>query len=82
MSPLLQENEFQRQYSERTAEAIDEEVRSLVADAYERTRTLLNVRSSELTDLAELLLHKETINQVRRAAAGDGEGKRGSLVCL
>lgn len=36
-----------------------------MADAYERTRTLLNVRSAELTNLAELLLEKETINQVR-----------------
>jgi AFG3 family protein len=47
---------------QQTANTIDEEVRTLVAAAYERTLNLLTERKEECTKLAELLLSKETIN--------------------
>jgi cell division protease FtsH len=50
-------------YSETTAETIDEEVRKLVASAYERTKTLLRGKKEELETLAKELLEKEILFQ-------------------
>lgn len=54
----------ERPYSEATAQTIDEEVRQLVADCYERTKGLLTEHSEKLKGVAELLLEKETISQL------------------
>lgn len=51
-----------RLYSEKTAEVMDQEVQSIVSDAYQRTINLLKEKQSELVELAEELLAKETIN--------------------
>ena len=48
-------------YSEETGKLIDEEVRKLVAYAYERTKKILEENKSSLTKIAELLLQKEVI---------------------
>lgn len=58
-----QETSFQRPYSERTAELIDEEVRKLIADIYERTKKLLLEKRDGLVTLAEKLLEKEILFQ-------------------
>jgi len=58
-----QENQFQRPYSEKTAELIDEEVRGLIADIYEKTRKLLLEKQDGLIALAEKLLEKEILFQ-------------------
>jgi AFG3 family protein len=50
-------------YSETTAETIDEEVRKLVASAYERTKDLLRGKKEELETLAKELLEKEILFQ-------------------
>lgn len=50
-------------YSETTAETIDEEVRKLVASAYERTKALLRGKKEELETLAKELLEKEILFQ-------------------
>jgi cell division protease FtsH len=50
-------------YSETTAETIDEEVRKLIANAYERTVNLLTSKKSELETLAKELLEKEILFQ-------------------
>ena len=50
-------------YSETTAETIDEEVRKLIASAYDRTITLLTSKKSELEILAKELLEKEILFQ-------------------
>ncbi len=55
------ETSFQKPYSEATAQKIDEEVRKLVAGAYERTKNLLIQHKSEMETLAELLLKKEVV---------------------
>jgi len=58
-----QESAFQRPYSEETARVIDEEVRKMVEEAYQRARTLLAAHRHELDELAGLLLQKEIILQ-------------------
>ncbi len=57
------EYNFNKPYSEATAETIDEEVRKLISFAYERTKELLKHRLPELETLAKELLEKEIIFQ-------------------
>ncbi len=52
---------FNRPYSERTAETIDEQVRMLIDEAYGRAKEILMAHKEQLTALAELLLDKEVI---------------------
>src|SRR5690606_18012888 len=58
-----QENQFQRPYSEKTAELIDEEVRKLIANIYDKTKQLLLEQRAGLVALAEKLLEKEILFQ-------------------
>lgn len=58
-----QETQFQRPYSEKTAELIDEEVRELVSDIYQKTKKLLLEKQDGLVTLAEKLLEKEILFQ-------------------
>ncbi|QWR77058.1 ATP-dependent zinc metalloprotease FtsH [Candidatus Magnetomonas plexicatena] len=50
-----------RDYSERTAELIDEEVQSLVFNAYQESKEILRANYDMLEAMAKLLLDKETI---------------------
>jgi len=52
---------IQKPYSEETGKLIDEEVRKLVSDAYQRAKELLQQNKESLQKLAELLLKKEVI---------------------
>jgi cell division protease FtsH len=52
---------IQKPYSEETGKMIDEEVRKLVSNAYERTKTVLLEHKDKLSKVAELLLQKEMI---------------------
>jgi AFG3 family protein len=54
---------FQKPYSEATAQMIDQEVRKIIHDAYERTKALLTSKKSELEVLAKELLKKEILFQ-------------------
>ncbi len=54
-------NPWERQYSEETARAIDEEVRALVAQNYDRAKMLLKENQELLESLARELKEKETI---------------------
>ena len=54
---------FTKPYSEATAETIDQEVRKLIDDAFERTRDLLSHKRNELEIVAKELLEKEIIFQ-------------------
>ncbi len=60
-----QQNEygFGKPYSEHTAELIDEEVRKLIASAFERTKALLIEHRNQLEVIAQELLKKEIIFQ-------------------
>ncbi len=51
-----------RDYSEKTAEAIDNEIKRLVIDAYESAKGILVEHDSALHALAESLLEKETLD--------------------
>ena len=53
----------QKPYSEETARIIDEEARTLVAEAYQRTLALLRERKDSIEILAKRLLEKEVLNR-------------------
>lgn len=57
------DNQFQKPYSEETARMIDEEVRRMIDDAYDRTKALLTEKKGEVAKLAEALLEKEVLFQ-------------------
>ncbi|TPX56892.1 hypothetical protein PhCBS80983_g04213 [Powellomyces hirtus] len=61
--PSGQQESFQKPYSEETGKMIDQEVRSIIANAYERTLKLLTDRSEEVKKVASLLLEKEVIGR-------------------
>ena len=52
---------YQRPYSEKTAELIDQEVREMIDTAYQRTVELLKEKKSEVEAIAQELLTKEII---------------------
>ncbi|MFO0037714.1 MAG: ATP-dependent zinc metalloprotease FtsH3 [Synechococcaceae cyanobacterium] len=52
----------ERDFSEETAAAIDDEVSELVAEAYRRATTVLTANRPVLDELAELLVEKETVD--------------------
>lgn len=58
-----QDNQFQKPYSEKTAELIDEEVRQLISETYTKTKQLLIEKNEGLIALAEKLLEKEILFQ-------------------
>jgi len=55
------ETSIQKPFSEETGKLIDEEVRKLVKDAYEKSKDILKQNDKSLKKVAELLLKKETI---------------------
>lgn len=56
-----QNSSFTKPYSEQTGQMIDDEVRSISKEAYQRALTVLNENKDALTRLAEQLLSKEVI---------------------
>ena len=57
----MQQDQFNKPYSDDTANMIDEEVRKLIDSQYERAKALLRDRRSELELLAQQLLAKEVL---------------------
>ncbi|MBG6234899.1 cell division protease FtsH [Pedobacter sp. CAN_A7] len=57
------EYNFSKPYSDKTAEIIDQEVRKIIADAYQRTKDLLTVNREGLEKLAKKLIEKEILFQ-------------------
>jgi cell division protease FtsH len=57
------ENSFTKPYSEETSKLIDQEVRKLIDEAYEKTKALLSEKRMQVEKLAEELLVKEVLFQ-------------------
>ncbi|WP_221143529.1 ATP-dependent zinc metalloprotease FtsH [Rhizobium bangladeshense] len=53
----------EREYSDETAATVDEEVRRIVDETFDRTVALLRERKTTLERAAQLLLQKETLNE-------------------
>ncbi|MBQ6188694.1 MAG: ATP-dependent zinc metalloprotease FtsH [Bacteroidaceae bacterium] len=56
-----EEYQFQRPYSEETAQLIDQEVQKMIAEQYERAKTLLREKAEGHAELAQLLVDREVI---------------------
>ena len=56
-----------RNHSEKTSEAIDDEVRRLGDELYERAKTILTSRKADLERIAEELIQKETLIVINRS---------------
>lgn len=56
-----EEYSFNRPYSEKTAELIDEEVKQMINEQYERAKTILSEHKEGHNRLAQLLIDKEVI---------------------
>lgn len=54
---------FDKPYSEQTAQVIDEEVRKIIEDAYQRTLDLLTKYKNDVEKVAKLLLEKEKLDK-------------------
>lgn len=61
--PPSDQMRVERKFSQETAEMIDEEVQSLVAYAYDRTRKLIVEQRDNLEAMARLLLEKEVLQR-------------------
>ncbi|MEO7923673.1 MAG: ATP-dependent zinc metalloprotease FtsH [Chitinophagaceae bacterium] len=58
-----QETTFTKPYSDETAKMIDQEVRKLIDDAYEKTKQLLREKKGDVEKLANALLEREVLFQ-------------------
>ncbi len=67
----------QRDYSESVAEEIDDEVRRIVSEAYERARQVLTENREKLELIAQMLLEVETLEREEFVALMEGaEGRK------
>ncbi len=57
----INENSFQKPYSEATGQIIDEEVKKLIENAHETAKIILESNRGKLDALANLLLQKEVV---------------------
>ena len=64
---------YEREYSEETARTIDEEVRRIVDQIYERVRSLLGAKKDVLLRAAAVLKRRETLDgtEIRELLAGE-----------
>ncbi|GIW66393.1 MAG: ATP-dependent zinc metalloprotease FtsH [Candidatus Parcubacteria bacterium] len=54
---------FEKDYSEKTAEEIDQEIRNILSNALERAKKILEIKKDKLDKLAKILYKKETIEK-------------------
>ena len=62
-----------KDYSEQTAQEIDEEVRRIVSTQYERAREILDANTEKLDAIAEALLERETLDREEIEAIMEGK---------
>lgn len=58
-----QRGEFQKPFSEATAQALDKAVHKMITDAHRRTTELLTKHKADVEKVAQLLLQKEVITR-------------------
>ncbi|MCU0244520.1 MAG: ATP-dependent metallopeptidase FtsH/Yme1/Tma family protein [Acidobacteria bacterium] len=61
-----------KNFSEKTSEHIDEEVKKIIMSSYDRTRELMDANRDKLVKIAELLLEKEAVGSEEIKAIVDG----------
>ena len=61
--PRNEGGEFTKPFSEATGQLIDEEVRTIISQAYDRTTKLLTERKEEVSKIAKLLMEREVISR-------------------
>jgi cell division protease FtsH len=69
-----------RDYSEETARAIDEEVRALIDQGYERARHILTENRAKMDEIAQVLLEKETLTREEFLALLNGEATPSQII--
>jgi len=62
-----------KDYSDKTAETIDEEIKRIVDEAHDATRTLLEAHRHQMTQIAEALLKYETLEAEEVKQIVDGQ---------
>lgn len=67
-----------RDYSEETAREIDNEIKSIIDESYEKTKKILSDNKELLEKVAQMLLEKESIDgdELRRLIKGEGSGEK------
>ena len=60
---LGREIAVEKDYSEKTAEIIDEEVKALLSSAFEQAKKLIKSKKAKITTLAKYLIEKEVIEK-------------------
>jgi cell division protease FtsH len=68
----------QRDYSDAVAQEIDQEVRRIVHEAYERAKEVLTKHRAELKRIAQKLIEVETLDAEAFVALFEGAGETGS----
>jgi cell division protease FtsH len=69
-----------KNFSERTAELIDEEVKKIIKRCFQRSRDLLEARRDKLIRISELLLDKEVLSseEIQEVVNGVKQGANGT----
>ena len=74
---------FTKPFSEQTAHEIDQEVRRIMTEAYERAKRIIEEKNGQINAMADLLLEKETIyaediEPAKQTKETDGKAARGN----
>jgi cell division protease FtsH len=82
MAPYLPEpsSATRSDYSEQTAEVIDQEVHKLLTAAQERVHGTLKTRQAELAALAQALLSQEVVDRATLLGILSAQGSQASVV--
>ncbi|MCB9798696.1 ATP-dependent zinc metalloprotease FtsH [Candidatus Nomurabacteria bacterium] len=76
---LAQEIHDKKNYSEKVAEMIDEEINRVIADAKEKAKEVLHDKKAQMEDLVKVLLKKETVEHEDFVAVMEGKFDMASL---